>query len=406
MKRTLLLVLSFILMLAACAPAPTASPTLSPAPSTTPLPPPAPTPAIEVHMPWQTPDEAYAPIPPGEEPKYFYDKPLGAFVPSDDYGAVYPYMGAYHFGMWGPTYQYGLCTADGRIITAPVYSAPAVLGFGGQQAYLFYTESEQVWNDREGWYETAATPGLLVALDGSWAEPFDNAMQFIVPTMIYSKTLNYPVLAVQRDGLWGGLAMDGSIAVPFEHKQYFRMYDAESFYRNDYSERPEHNIIRYDRMLSYERDDYGNFHWEQAQLLNKRLEPLATIQGSHYATANDFFLQMNMDVEMIYTYDYDGNLLGEREYQEPENWEIGINVASDYVMIPSVDGLSLTFCDKYLQPLFTLDSETLWSFWGFDTQKTVRTVCNVFHTTDPTTNLHRTYLPDGTRLTTFHFIVE
>ena len=405
MKRNLLLALSLIFMLTACASAPTASPTLSPAPSTTPLPPPAPTPAIEVHMPWQTPDEGYSPIPAGEEPKYFYDKPLGAFVPSDDYGAVYPYMGAYHFGMWGPTYQYGLCTADGRIITAPVYSAPSILGFGDQQAYLLYTETEQAWNS-DGWYETVATPGLLVALDGSWAEPFDNAMQFIVPTMVYSKTLNYPVLAVQRDGLWGGLAMDGSIAVPFEHKQYFRMYDAEPFYRNDYSERPEHNIIRYDRMLSYERDDYGNFHWEQAQLLNERLEPLATIQGSHYATANDFFLQMNMDVEMIYAYDYDGNLLGEWEYQEPENWEIGINVASDYVMIPSVDGLSLTFCNKYLQPLFTLDSDTLWSFWGFGTQKTIRTVCNVFHTTDPTTNLHRTYRPDGTLLTTCYFANE
>ena len=402
MKRNLLLAMSLILMLTACAPAPAA--TVTPAPAPTPEPTPAPTPVIEVQMPWQTPDEGYSPIPAGEEPRYFYDKPLGAFVPSEDYGAVYPYMGTYSFGMWGPTYQYGLCTADGRIITAPVYSAPALLGVGEQKAYLLYTESTQAWN-KEGWYETVANSGILVGLDGSWVESFDDAAQFVVPTVEYNKTLNYPVLAVQRDGLWGGIAMDGSIAVPFEHKQYFRMYESEPLYRSDYSQRQEFEIVRYDRILAYERDAYGTIHWEGwAELLDEHLEPLTYVAGGHYGSGSDFFLQMNMEMEVLYTYDFDGNLLGERAFQEPENWEIGINVASDYVMIPSVDGLSLTFCDKYLQALFTLDSDMPWSFWGFVRTPTVRTTCNVFHVTDPTTNLHRTYLPDGTRLTTFHFL--
>ena len=401
MKRNLLLAFGLIFMLTSC----TSAPASTAAPTPTPTPIPVPTPVIEVQLQWDAPNEGYSPIPAGEESRYFYDKPLGAFVPSEDYGAVYPYMGIYHLDMWGPAYQYGLCTADGRIITAPVYSAPVILGFGDTQAYLLYTNVISERNEYGG-YGSATSPSILVGLDGSWSEHFDDTVRFRVPTMNYSLDLNYPVLAVQRNGFWGGIAMDGTIVVPFEHRQYFRMYESEPLYNADYSERPEYEIVRYDRLLGRKRDDYGQINWEQVQLFNEHLELLAELQGNHYATGNDFFLQMDMTEEMLYTYDYDGKLLGQRRFQESESWEIGISVASDFVMIPSVDGMSLTFCDKYLEPLYTLESDTLWSFWGFEYTAGIRATCNIFHTTDPTTNLHRSYRPDGTRLATFHFIAE
>ena len=404
MKRNLLLALALILMLTSCAQAPTA--TLTPAPTPTPEPTPVPTPSIEVQMPWDAPDTPFSPIPAGEEPRYYYDKPLGIFVPSADYGAVYPYLGVYHFDMWGPSYLYGLCTADGRIITAPIYSAPEILGSGDNKAYLFYTGSVQE-KTKDGWYETVATSGVLVGLDGSWTESFDNAQRFIVPTIEYSKTLNYPVLAAQRNGLWGGIAMDGTIAVPFEHKQYFRMYEGEALYRGDYSQRQEYQIIRYNRMIAHERNDHGELNWDKSQLLDENLNPLASFDSSYFGSSNDFLLQMNMADEFaLKTYDFDGNFLGQLAFQDTESWETGIALFGDYVMIPSVDGKSLSFYDRCFNLLSTMESDMVWSFWGFERTMTICPVAGVYHTSDPETNLHRTYLPDGTLLTTTFLIIE
>ena len=404
MKRLLPLIVILALMLTACASAPEAATT--PVPTLTPEPTPVPTPVIEVQMSWEKPDVPFSPIPKGEEPKYYYDKPHGAFVPSPDYGAVYPYLGVYHFDMWGPSYLYGLCTADGRIITAPIYSAPEILGVGDDKAYLFYTGAERE-RTKDGWYETVATPGVLVGLDGSWAESFDHAQRFVVPTVEYSKTLNYPILAAQRDGLWGGIAMDGTIAIPFEHKQYFRMYESEVLYRSDYSQRQEYQVIRYNRMIAYERNDYGDINWAKSQLVDEDLKPLASFDSSYYGSSNDFLLQMNMEDEFaLKTYDFDGNFLGQMAFQETESWETSIAIFGDYVTIPSVDGKTLSFYDKYFNLLSTMESDVLWSFWGSEHIMGIHPVAGIFHTTDPTTNLHRTYLPDGTRLTTTFLIIE
>ncbi len=67
----------------------------------------------------------------------FYADYTDAFIPSDDYGAVYPFIGqTYQFGSYfGTTCFFGLCTADGRIVCDPVYRYYDSLRLG---EHLFY----------------------------------------------------------------------------------------------------------------------------------------------------------------------------------------------------------------------------------------------------------------------------
>ena len=119
MKMKLLPAILMIIMLTSCAP--TSTPTQTP---------PTSVPVLEVQMQWETPDEGFSVIPAGEGPRYYYEKPLDEFIPSEDYGRVYLYAGELRRFLGEGDYPeyyttFGICTADGRIITAPIYTLGA-----------------------------------------------------------------------------------------------------------------------------------------------------------------------------------------------------------------------------------------------------------------------------------------
>ena len=64
---------------------------------------------------------------PGEKPEEVYtrasDEPIMDFVPGD-YGAIFPFMGAYQYGIGGcHQYLYGFVDAQGKIICDPIFSS-------------------------------------------------------------------------------------------------------------------------------------------------------------------------------------------------------------------------------------------------------------------------------------------
>ena len=71
----------------------------------------------------------------------FYDTYIDAFIPSDDYGKVYPYIGeirTYSHGLVHPAY--GLCTADGAIVCDPVYLSAHTLTVGNYTYYMMSSD--------------------------------------------------------------------------------------------------------------------------------------------------------------------------------------------------------------------------------------------------------------------------
>jgi len=213
MKQFMPLLL-IIIMLTSC----TLAPTTTPVPE---LPAEPPIPVLEVQVQWNRPDEGFSPIPAGEEPKYFYDKPLDAFVPSDDYGQIYLYAGGLGLLDTEETSEYytpfGLCTADGQIITAPVYmvmSGHGSYGIGSKQVYILLQGSHDVTYSHSGSDFAYRTVEKVHIIDGQgrWIETVE---EFDYPNLEYTYTHDF--LVARRDGKWGGIGFDGAVVVPFEY---------------------------------------------------------------------------------------------------------------------------------------------------------------------------------------------
>lgn len=113
----------------------------------------------------------------------WYPQPVGEFIPSPDYGALVPYIGAVYYlpsGLPGepvsdtcPSYLYGLMTLEGQTVLDPVCTEIRSIHYTdaqGQDAFL------PVWQLTKGDPEDPrSNHGELVALaaqDGSWSTPF------------------------------------------------------------------------------------------------------------------------------------------------------------------------------------------------------------------------------------------
>ncbi len=68
----------------------------------------------------------------------FYEDYVDAFIPSDSYGEVYPFVGdVLDFGAYGGNgFLYGLCTADGGIVCDPVYRYYTTVTLGDHRFYI------------------------------------------------------------------------------------------------------------------------------------------------------------------------------------------------------------------------------------------------------------------------------
>ena len=104
------------------------------------------------------------------------EDPLPEFIPSKEYGAILPYIGGeqsvepYFEGKsYSPSFLYGLCTADGTILTDPVYNA--VFQADWYDSAFDLSHDLPIWiltqtaQREDGEYYTSVG---LAALDGSW----------------------------------------------------------------------------------------------------------------------------------------------------------------------------------------------------------------------------------------------
>ena len=101
-----------------------------------------------------------------KKPTYFYDAPLREFEASDGYGTIVPYCVASN----GEVGSYGFMTADGKIITDPVYSSISLLEGNGRTVYSARQKVFFFDNAKDG--DASGDSGKrnmteLIAVDGS-----------------------------------------------------------------------------------------------------------------------------------------------------------------------------------------------------------------------------------------------
>ena len=215
MRKTLCLALT-IIMLTACAPAPAVTATPEPTPVATPAP------VFDVQQQWETPDEDYTlSVFLTTELPCYYDEPLRSFPPSPDYGHVYLYAAeAFAERPYGnePAIQkvYGLCTADGRIITAPIYAVPKLL----PGSYFLYNTEQTgemmlIENEWGSWVEYTH-PAVLVSVDGRRIEYFDELKPYYYAQLIdFGWEVEIGYFAARRGEFWGAVDYSGNVVKPF-----------------------------------------------------------------------------------------------------------------------------------------------------------------------------------------------
>jgi len=176
---------------------------------------------------------AIEPYEPPPEPERYYNGAVGEFIPSQDYGRVYPYIGQVQKakpnseGYWFPSScLYGFVDEKGRIICDPVYDKAMFLSFGNKAAYVMqktafrqgvvtyhgdfdgeYMEwSEDIRSKQEGHY-------IVVSLDGSFAGSYED----VYYDGYYEGIKAFEYIPVCKDGLWGVIDYDGTEILPCKY---------------------------------------------------------------------------------------------------------------------------------------------------------------------------------------------
>lgn len=185
MKRTFIIALAALLILAACAPEEAQTPPSPPesAPAETEPSPPESAPPEE-----ETPAGAagggvytdWSALEPYEPPELlfqrWYEEPVRELRTLDGgYGVLVPYVGSAPPDMsWGGVYEYGLMTMDGTIVVDTAYSDVTRISLreGGETVRLpvLALMTTEPFQDGEGWTRGRQRFGAA-ALDGSWAVP-------------------------------------------------------------------------------------------------------------------------------------------------------------------------------------------------------------------------------------------
>ena len=161
------------------------------------------------------------------------EDPLPELIPSDDYGSVLPYIGGEVYTEYPyddmasviPSYRYGLCTADGTILTDPVYSHIYQAAWYDQA--MDRTHPLPVWvltqtaEEEDGEYYTAVG---LAALDGSWYSG-----------MIYRSSLSSTIFTTSA-GLLMNLDGETAVMVGLSGRELFR-WTADDFLPPDHDYR-------------------------------------------------------------------------------------------------------------------------------------------------------------------------
>ncbi|MCL1974774.1 MAG: WG repeat-containing protein [Firmicutes bacterium] len=181
---------------------------------------------------------ALAPYTPPLEPVHYYGGSVGEFIPSDEYGKVYPYIGKIQEakpngeGYWFPeSCLYGFVDEKGQIICDPVYNSVTLLTYGDKAAYVirktslkqgvptnYFNWDYQEWCNRinSEWYEYYS----VVSIDGSFFGQYDEVYcweGWYRSGHGEDKIAEYEFIAVCQDDLWGVIDYDGTEILPCQY---------------------------------------------------------------------------------------------------------------------------------------------------------------------------------------------
>ena len=220
-KPRLLCLLLTLLLFAGCAPAPESPSDTPSAPSEQPSEPVTPpvTPVFELP---ELPEigEYDAVTVKRISPDY-----IDHFTPSDDYGMLYPYAAAprafapdYDEEYGKHDFQYGLCTADGTVVTDPIYSA--IEAKSGHYLLWQLTPTEEDWYSAKCFY---------IPADGSFVRlvPVEQRSDMVFTTEL----LDNGNVLFSRDSKTSGLLFpDGGVKylVGFFSPAYGYLYGSDS----------------------------------------------------------------------------------------------------------------------------------------------------------------------------------
>ena len=346
----------------------------------------------------QTPhaDGSFSMYPEGEAPVYFQGTNPLALEASNRYGQLYFYLGSVHHEDFSSPRFYGLCTENGEIVTEPVYTVATLLTDSqGNKAYLCYRsdlelESETVV-DEDWTYERIINPAILFATDGSWILELDGIRFFYGFAGAGDVIMNADILAAKLEGKWGAVNMKGEVVIPFE-KDY-----SEGIYL--YS----HNDMHYSYLgVTGDRFMQGNYNSNSDNtfsLYDGELHMIADdLYGMPVPMSGEFIITTEWDSNngcTIYTYTIDGYPIAKLEPDEVEYY--GASPLGDYVHVRAEK--SSYICDRELNIIYEF-AHNYNEQYGY--YESVMSSTNVIHKSDEKTNLHRTYLPDGTRLVTWY----
>ena len=345
-------------------------------------------------------DGKFSFYPEGEAPEYFPGTNRYKLEPSDKYGQLYFYLGKMlpeDFSLFG---FFGLCTADGKIVTDPIYTMPELLiDSEGNRAYLCCRADveRQIIETIPlpgGRFDRLTKPAILLPIDGSWILELDDVAQFRGFTGGGGAIMNADFLAANIGGKWGTVNLLGETLIPFGRDSYKGIYP-------DPNKDAEHALTYIaatgNRFMRSERGIPGDFDGPFS-LYDGELNLIATgLMGSpHSKTANRIITSTFGPDSTTYIYTLDGELLHSFKRKE-EGYTITLPWG-EFVHIYTEDGRLLT-CDADLSVLyeFKLDWDS-----AFGTYEYMSQYPGVLCRTDSTAQCHRTYLPDGTRLVTWY----
>lgn len=328
-------------------------------------------------------DGDYSMYPEGEAPVFFESTNPYALKPSEAYGALYFYLGTAHNEMFSSPQFYGLCTGDGKIVTEPVYTVATLLTDSrGNTAYLCFRADQDraVETVEESWgsFERVSAPAILFATDGSWVQAYDDVRFCYGFAGAADVVINADYIAVKKDDKWGAVDMNGKTTVPFDRDSPDGIYGQQEI---DYTRL----AITADRYLSNEK------------LYDARGRLIAEgVRGMPIPKAGDFFVTMDHNGEgILYTYTLDGKIIGKLE--DGGDYTYGASPFGRYVLRDQGDRIKIY--DRQFKELYEISlrfDET------YNRYAHMQAGAGVLYDSDINTKLHRTYLPDGTRLVTWY----
>ncbi|MCL2046357.1 MAG: substrate-binding domain-containing protein [Oscillospiraceae bacterium] len=345
----------------------------------------------------------YSPYPPGEEPIYFRGVDPYRLSARNDYGQLYFYLGKTRDEDYRvPIRFYGLCTQDGKVVTEPIYSIPLILNDSmGNQAYVCYRSDKEpqiftyvdTYGDVEYEHKYELNPVLLFATDGSWVMELDKVQLFGSPEGPSYSAKNNDFLQAFFDGEMMIVNIKGEIISTTYENGNVRAYNYQRF--SPLELRSFNIALTGDRFLV---GDYFN---------GRRISELYNVDGNLFATgiqgypsgmASTYFVTYESIYTSnfgasVFTYTLDGELIARMDSNE--HFEITFAVLKgDYTLIFTPDRMLL--CDSELNIIYDYyignDDEL------FDDSLRYTMGLNVLYRSDTNSNLHRTYLTDGTLL--------